>query len=168
MTATQCASTPDGRLAQLHGYALGGVIGFAYGSHIAKKKAQYKSTEDWLDACIAQADSTRRQAVAYNQQTDHKIASLQNQVKMARVAGDKAQLAALKSKIGSEKAAAQKQAVVLSKEADIQNSNIKEAGTAGGSRLSSLRASTSGIETQISVMNKNVERYAVLESQTDV
>ena len=87
MGATQCANTSDGRLAQGQGTAIGagggaligaliggrkgaligagvgGLAGFAYGTHIANKKAQYKSTEEWLDACIAQANSKRKEAV---------------------------------------------------------------------------------------------------------
>ncbi|MEI6673952.1 MAG: YMGG-like glycine zipper-containing protein [Verrucomicrobiota bacterium] len=192
MGATQCADTSDGRLAQgqgtaigagagaligaafggrqgaLIGAAIGGASGFAYGSHIANKKAQYRSTEDWLDACIAQANSKRREAVSYNHQLENKLASLQREVKVAAAAKDRVKLASLKREIGTERAAAQKQAAVFGKEAELQHSAIKQAGGQGGSRLSSLRESTNGIETQVSVMNKNVQRYASLESQTDV
>ena len=192
MGATQCANTSDGRLAQgqgtaigagagaligaalggrqgaLIGAAIGGASGFAYGSHIANKKAQYKSTEEWLDACIVQANSKRKEAVAYNRQLNNKLASLQNEVRIAKASGDKAKLVTLKRQIVSEKSAAQKQVSVFSKEAEMQNSAIKQAGGAGGSRLSSLRSSTNGIETQVSIMNKGVQRYAALESQTDV
>jgi hypothetical protein len=192
MGATQCAGTADGRLAQgqgtaigagagaligaafggrqgaLIGAAIGGASGFAYGSHIANKKAQYKSTEDWLDACIAQANSKRREAVAYNHRLDTKLANLQREVKVAAAAGNKVKLASLKREIGTEKASAQKQAAAFNKEAEMQKSAIKQAGGKGGSRLSSLLESANGIETQVSVMNKNVQRYAALESQTDV
>ena len=70
--------------------------------------------------------------------------------------------------IASERSAAQQQSAAYSKEVQMDRSAIKQAGGSGGSRLSSLRESTNGIETQVSVMNKNVERYAALESQTDV
>ncbi|MEI6175402.1 MAG: YMGG-like glycine zipper-containing protein [Verrucomicrobiota bacterium] len=192
MSGTQCAGTSDGRLAQgqgtaigagagaligaalggrqgaLIGAAIGGASGFAYGSHIANKKAQYKSTEEWLDACISQAESKRRDAVAYNRKLDNRLAQLQREVRTASAAGDKAKLATLRREISSERSAAQKQAATFSKEAEMQRSAIKQAGGEGASRLSSLRRSTSGIETQVSIMNKGVERYAALESQTDV
>lgn len=190
--ATQCANTSDGRLAQgqgtaigagagallgaalggrkgaLIGAAIGGAGGFAYGTHIANKKAQYKSTEEWLDACIVQANTKRREAVAYNHQLNNKLASLENQVRMAKAAGDKSKLVSLKREIGTERVAAQKQASTFGKEAEMQQSAVKQAGGKGGSRLSSLRESANGIETQVSIMNKGVERYAALESQTDV
>lgn len=192
MGATQCASTQDGQLAQaqgaglgalgggligaavggregaLIGAAIGGAGGFAYGSHIANKKAQYKSTEEWLDACITQAESKRREAVAYNQKLNTRLASLQKEVRMAKAAGDKSKLASLKRTIASERGTAQKQASAFSKEAEMQRNAIKQANGEGSSRLKSLRTSTSGIETQVSTMNSNVQRYAALESQTDV
>jgi hypothetical protein len=37
-----------------------------------------------------------------------------------------------------------------------------------GSRLKSLRKSTEDIESQVSIMNKGVERYSTLENTTDV
>lgn len=150
------------------GAALGGAGGFAYGTHIANKKAKYKSTEEWLDACITQAESKRREAVAYNQKLNTRLASLQKEVRMAKAAGDKSKLASLKREIVSERTAAQKQSSAFSKEAEMQRSAIKQANGEGSSRLRSLRNSTSGIETQVSTMNSNVQRYAALESQTDV
>jgi uncharacterized protein YcfJ len=189
---TQCAQTQDGRLAQgqgtaigaaggallgaaiggrqgaLIGAAIGGASGFAYGSHIANKKAQYKSTEEWLDACIAQAETKRKEAVAYNSRLNNELARLQKEVRMAKASGDTKKLASLKRQIGSERAAAQKQVAAFDKEAEMQRSAIQQAGGAGSSRLKSLRTSTSGIETQVSTMNKNVQRFAALESQTDV
>ena len=190
--ATQCASTSDGRKTQgegtLIGAAGGGLIGaalggkkgalwgagigaaggYAYGTHIANKKAQYKSTEAWLDECIVQAESKRKEAVAYNNKLDNRLAELQREVRTAAAARDKAKLASLKREISTERAAAQQQANAFGKEAELQRSAINQAGSEGSSRLSSLRQSTSGIETQVSIMNKGVKRYAALESQTDV
>jgi len=190
--ATQCASTPDGRKTQGQGTAIGagagalvgGLLGgkegalwgagigaaggFAYGTHVANKKAQYKSTEAWLDACIAQAESKRKAAVAYNGKLDRRLGQLQREVRAAAAARDKAKLASLKREIATERKAAQDQATAFGKEAEMQRSAIKQAGGEGSSRLSSLRQSTSGIETQVSIMNKGVKRYAALESQTDV
>lgn len=192
MGATQCASTEDGRLAQgqgtaigaigggllgaaiggrqgaMIGAAIGGASGFAYGTHIANKKAQYKSTEEWLDACITQAETKRKEAVAYNSRLNNQLARLQKEVRTAKAAGDKSKLASLKREIRSERAAAEKQATVFKKEAEMQRGAINQANGEGASRLKTLRSSTSGIETQVSTMNKNVQRYAALESQTDV
>lgn len=189
---SQCAGTQDGQLAQaqgtgigaigggllgaaiggrqgaLIGAAIGSAGGFAYGTHIANKKAQYKSTEEWLDACIVDAEKKRSAAVAYNSRLNNEYARLQKEVSAARMAGDKKRLSTLKQQIASERTAAEKEAVAYTKEADLQRSAIKAAGGEGGSKLSSLRTTTSGIESQVNTMNSNVKRYAALESQTDV
>ena len=190
---TQCAATSDGQLAQGQGALIGGAAGallgnaiggntagtligagigtaagFAYGTHIANKKAQYASTEDWLDACIVQAETKRKEAVAYNQRLNNQLARLEKEVRMAKAAGDTKKLSTLKREIRSERSAAQGQASTFTKEAEMQRNAINQAGGQGASRLKTLRTSTSGIESQVSTMNKNVERYAALESQTDV
>jgi YMGG-like Gly-zipper len=190
---SQCAGTSDGQLAQGQGALLGGaagallgnaigkdtnstligagigsLAGYAYGTHIANKKAAYASTEDWLDACIVQAEASRRKASAYNQRLNNQLARLEKEVRSARAAGNRQQLSSLNREIRAERAAAQRESSAYTKDAGLQRSAISEAGGKGGSRLKSLRSSTSGIETQVSTMNRNVQRFAALESQTDV
>jgi hypothetical protein len=152
----------------LIGGAIGAAGGFSYGTHVANKKAQYKSTEEWLDACITNAEKKRTAAVAYNSRLNNEYARLQSEVKKAQMAGDKRKLSSLKRQIASERKAAEKEAVAFNKEAELQRGAIKEAGGKGGSRLRSLRTSTSGIESQVNSINSNVQRVAALESQTDV
>jgi uncharacterized protein YcfJ len=149
----------------LIGAALGTAGGFAYGSHVANKKANYASTEKWLDACIADAESKRKAAVAYNSRLSNQLARLQKEVRMAKAAGDKAKLATLKREIVSERTAAQKEVKAFSKEAELQRGAISQAGGQGGSRLQTLKTSTSGIESQVSTMNRNYQSLASLESQ---
>jgi hypothetical protein len=187
---TQCASTPDGRKTQAQGSAIGagagaivggliggragalwgagigGAGGFAYGTHVANKKAQYKTTEAWLDACIVEAESKHKAAIACNDKLDRRLGQLQREVRAAAAASDKAKMASLKREIATDRKDAQEQAAAFGKEAEMQRSAIKQAGGEGSSRLSSLRQSTSGIETQVSIMNKRVKHYAALESQT--
>lgn len=61
------------------GGALGGLTGAAVGSHIADKKKEYASREDWLDACIVQARDVNEKTVAYNKQLKADIAALDKQ-----------------------------------------------------------------------------------------
>ncbi len=152
----------------LIGAALGGAGGFAYGTHVANQKAKYATTEKWLDACIADAEKKRSAAVAYNGRLKNELARLEREVNSARVAGDRKKLSSLKRQIASERKAAQKESNNYAKEVEVQRGAIKEAGGSGGSRLSSLRSSTNGIDSQVTTMNKNVQRLAALESQTDV
>ena len=48
------------------GAAAGGAAGYAYGTHVANKKAEYASREDWLDDCIASAHQVNAEAREYN------------------------------------------------------------------------------------------------------
>ncbi len=190
---TRCANTSDGQLAQgqgtaigagvgalagnligrntqgtLIGAGIGGLAGFAYGTHVANKKASYASTEDWLDACIVQAEGKRKEAVAYNDRLNRELTRLRSEVRVAKAANDRSKLASLKRQIGSERAAAQKQSAAFSKEAQANRSAIQQAGSEGASRVKSLRSTTSGIETQVSTMNKTEQSLASLQNETDV
>ncbi len=152
----------------LIGAGIGSLAGLAYGTHVANKKKNYVNTEDWLDACIVQAESTRKKAAAYNDRLDNQLARLRKEVQMAKVAGDKQKLASLNREIRTERATAQKESATFAKEAQINRSAIQEAGGRGGSSLKSLRTTTSGIETQVSTINKNEKSLASLQNETDV
>lgn len=150
------------------GAAIGTAAGFGYGTHVANQKAKYASVEAWLDACIADARAKRSAATAYNQRLGRELTRLQREVASARAAGDKSRLKSLKSEIQRERKAAEKETDGFRKESELQRGAIQQAGGKGGSRLSSLRSTASGIDTQVSIMNKNTQRMAALESQTDV
>lgn len=153
------------RKGALIGAGIGAAGGFAYGTHVANKKAQYKSTEEWLDACISEAETKRREAVAYNKRLNNQLARLRKEVRLAREAEDRRKLASLERQIAVERAAAQKQAAAFNKEIEMLRGAIKQANGESSSRVDSLRTSTNGIQNQVSTMNNTVERYAALESQ---
>ena len=48
------------------GAVVGGIGGFLTGRHIANKKSEYASQEDWLDDCIASARQTNSDVARYN------------------------------------------------------------------------------------------------------
>ncbi len=60
------------------GAALGAAGGYAYGDHVAGQKKNYASTEDWLDACVADAQKANQAMTAYNQELNSQIVTLQN------------------------------------------------------------------------------------------
>ncbi len=152
----------------LIGAGIGSLAGLAYGTHVANKKASYANTEDWLDACIVQAEDTRKKAVAYNDRLNNQLARLRKEVQIAKAANDQRKLASLNREIRSERATAQKESATFAKEAQINRSAIQEAGGEGGSSLKSLRSTTSGIETQVSAINSNEKSLASLQNETDV
>lgn len=60
------------------GAAAGGVAGFAYGSQVAKKKAQYATQEEFLDVAIAEASQNHQEAVASNAQLLAEVEALES------------------------------------------------------------------------------------------
>ncbi|MBU1340308.1 MAG: hypothetical protein KKE44_18425 [Proteobacteria bacterium] len=63
------------------GAAAGGVAGYAYGDHVASKKAEYAKEEDWLDQCIASAQKVNQDTIAYNEKIRSDIALLDTKTK---------------------------------------------------------------------------------------
>lgn len=66
------------------GAAVGGVGGYAYGDHVAGQKEKYAKEEEWLDACIAQAQEKNQHLVAYNQDLLHQISVLEEETAALR------------------------------------------------------------------------------------
>ncbi len=195
--AVGCAQTEDGRLTQaqgagigavggaalgglvgaltgnvkeglLIGAAVGGTSGFAYGTHVAGKKAKYASTEAWLDACIAEARKRNSEAYSYNRDLNKRVAALESRVRAARTAGNKSELRKLKTQVVSLRKEASDQATVFRKEIEIQQQVIKEAGSGQTSRVSQIRSTTSELSSTTGQIEGQVNRLASLENQIDV
>ena len=62
------------------GAQVGGHMGYAYGTSVANKKAQYASREAWLDACIAEAKSTADRSRNYSHLARQIIARQQREI----------------------------------------------------------------------------------------
>lgn len=74
----------------LAGGAIGGAGGYAYGSHVAKKKKGYANEEERLRGLIGDARSERRSAEAYNASLRKAIAQQRaelNNIRAAKKAG---------------------------------------------------------------------------------
>ncbi len=69
-------ATGNTGLGLIIGAGVGLIGGFFVGKHIADKKASYASREDWLDACIVQAQDTNTKLAEYNTELKAQIASI--------------------------------------------------------------------------------------------
>lgn len=63
------------------GAAAGGVAGYAYGNHVASKKAEYAKEEDWLNECIVSAQKVNQDTKAYNKKIRTDIVQLDKKTK---------------------------------------------------------------------------------------
>ncbi len=144
------------------GAAAGGLAGLAVGDHVARKKAGYASTEDWLDACIAQAEETNQQAVAYNNSLTNRIASLQRQIDAAKALSDANELRRIKQSVVALQKEASEKVTVVNTEITEQDKVIGQTGNSNlQNRVSELKSTRSSLQS-------NQERLADLGNQIDV
>ncbi len=68
------------------GAGVGGVIGLGAGVYVAKKKEEYATQEQWLDACIKEAQSSNKAIASYNAQLRKRLGELN--LKSTRLAAD--------------------------------------------------------------------------------
>ena len=57
------------------GAGVGAIGGAIYGNHVANKKEQYATEEEWLAECLAQARASNEDAEAYNKQLREALAA---------------------------------------------------------------------------------------------
>lgn len=147
------------------GVGAGSLIGYAVGSHIADKKAEYASREDWLDACIAQADRTAVDARDYNHQLESELASLERKSKNMR--------AAYKAKkISRDKMVAEKRVVdnriaknneriqVVQEEVKRQQNVLSDTRQHGTSaEVKRVNAKISELNKEVSKLKRNQDRF---------
>lgn len=90
----------------LIGAAAGAGAGFLAGREIAKRKAEYASREDFLDAEIARTAEYNETIRAYNEQNEVELAALENEAGALREAYE---------------AGAEQKSALLAKQADIKD-----------------------------------------------
>lgn len=74
------------------GAGIGSLAGFFVGKHVADKKAEYASREDWLDDCIAHTRKVTDETREYNAKLSKDINTLDAESKKLRTAYKKKQV----------------------------------------------------------------------------
>lgn len=146
------------------GGAVGGIGGYAYGDHIAGQKEQYSNQEDWLDACIAEAQKKNRELEDYNQNIVQQIAQLREetealQARTTEAETRKAKLFEKKERVDQLLAAADTELASAKAELEAQNSVITEVKQEGQSDF------TQSLDSEIELLKANIKD---LENQTEV
>jgi uncharacterized protein YcfJ len=145
----------------LIGLASGGIAGLAYGNHVANKKANYRSTEAWLDACIAQARRTNQSARAYNSGLSARITKLRSEIASAKASGNRGVLQQKKAEIINLEREAAKQIKGIDSEITTQNRVLGQAGS------STLKNEVISLRSTRSSINSNYQRLASLSREAD-
>jgi uncharacterized protein YqgC (DUF456 family) len=160
------------------GAIIGGMLGAAggavYGDHVAKKKAEFASQEDFLDACMASASNATAQAVAYNaslqQELDQMDAVLaQNEAAIAAGNANQEQLAALKQQGEAKLAEAGKALEAVEIEIAAQKQVLEEEkGNPGGERLARLQQQVEALEAEQARLRTSSQRLAAINNRMSV
>jgi len=107
------------------GAAVGGGLGTAYGNHVASKKAEYASQEEYLNACIASAQQINEETRQYNASLENEIKGLDREVnsllsKYKRKKVSKSQLEKEQQKVQAKFSEAQAKLKAAQDEVEIQ------------------------------------------------
>ncbi len=148
------------------GAGAGGIAGFAYGTHVARKKAAYASREAWLDACIASAHRVNSNAYAYSRSLEGRIARLESRARAARTTRNKSESRAIKREIATIKVEAKQKTVVVQKEIGDQQTAVSEG--RGARNYGGLQREVNSLQETKGTLGKQVNRLAGLENQLDV
>jgi len=62
------------------GAAVGGAAGYTYGNHVAGQKAKYASEEDWLDACVGEAQLANLDLKIYNKGLAQQVTDAEKEI----------------------------------------------------------------------------------------
>lgn len=144
------------------GAALGGGAGLAYGNHVANKKANYASEEQWLDACITQARATNQRARNYNSNLSARISRLRNEIAAAKATGNQGVLREKKAEIINLQRETSSELKKVDNEINSQQNVLGQASSSG------LRQEVISLKGNRSAMSSNYDRLASLNSSIDV
>lgn len=135
------------------GAGVGAGAGYLYGDHVAGKKAEYASNEDWLNACIDSSEKAVANAKNYNSSLDEDLVSLETQI--ARLESDKLSV--------NEKATLQKNTKeLLAEDTKMTEKAIASLKTEIAAQTEVVEEEKSGaqvreLNTQIAALNKELD-----------
>lgn len=150
------------------GAAAGGAAGFAYGTNVAKRKAEFARTEDWLDVSIAQAKRANRSAYAYNDKLEQRVAALQQRARAARAANNKAAIRKIHNEVVTLQKQANSQAAALDEEIGAQNAVASDRDAKGAGNYADLRQEMKELNGAKSGLNRSRQRLASLGNEVDI
>ncbi|MDL2314164.1 hypothetical protein LJC36_04190, partial [Desulfovibrio sp. OttesenSCG-928-C14] len=137
------------------GALVGGVTGYFVGDHIAKKKADYATEEEWLDACIAQARQLNTEAAQYNAQLKKDIAELDKE--SAKLAADYKANKASRSALQAEAESIEKRRKEVAANIDILENEVNnQKAVAQDARDNNKNAEAKAVEAEIAAMEKKI------------
>jgi uncharacterized protein YcfJ len=156
------------------GAGVGGVAGYAYGSHVANQKADYASREEWLDACLIQAEKARRTTTEYNARLSGELARLDQETHALETAYKqgkvkRSSLRAEEKRIRQRMAESEQLIKRAEAEIGLQNSVVQEARTGGNDdKAARLEAEVRGLREQVDQLKEQSAQLAAMSHRMEV
>ena len=156
------------------GAGVGGVAGYAYGSHVANQKAQYASREEWLDACLVQAEKARQATEAHNARLREDIVRLDKETRALEAAYSEGRVKRanlrveeqyIKQRIAETERLIQRAKTELA----LQNSVVQDARTVGNEeKAAKLEAEVRGLREQVDQLKEHSAQLATMSHRMAV
>ena len=162
----------------VEGALIGGLVGAAaggvYGDHVAQRKASFASEEDYLNACITQAEEVHRLAAAYNDGLRTEVADLETRSidMMAAYQGqseERQQLLAMQQALAQKLEQAQQNLAAVSQEIAVQQQVLEtEKSSAGREQIAQLENQIRLLEEQKAELTVHTDRLAAINNRISV
>ncbi len=160
------------------GALIGGVVGAGAGAlvgkHIADSKAEYASQEEWLDACILQAQETNTQLIAQNAQLKAEIATLDKESSTLMAAYRRQEVSSQtlkseKSKIDSRQKELQEMIASMEAEVNKQKTVVTDARTNNNTREADIiEHEIEKMEIQIAELKAETNKLANMSMRISI
>ena len=146
------------------GAGLGAAGGYMVGKHVADKKAEYASKEDWLDDCIAYSEQTNAQARQYNDKLSREIKSLDAQSRslVAQYKSRQAKLGQLKSEAKTVKKLQNDSSRAIS---NLEADRSKQVAVAREARASGDKRRAQKLDSEIKKLDQEIRRMRDYNNQ---
>ncbi len=156
------------------GAGVGGLVGLGAGVYVAKKKEEYASKEQWLNACIREAQSSNQAIASYNANLRSKLAQLNNQ--SAKIAaeyrmqkGKVADLNKLRQSIKQQQQEADGYINNVEKQIARQNGIMSEARAENKTREAQIiEAEIRKMEMQLDELRDNASKFASVSTRVSI
>ncbi len=154
------------------GVGVGSLSGYFYGKHVADKKAEYASREEWLDACIDRSRQVTADTKKYNEQLKKDIAALDKETKTLTAKNantDKKTLKEESKKIAALQSDTQKNISNLESEVEKQKTVLADAKKNGDNQEAKiLDAEIKKLNAQIKEMKEYNNKLASISARVAV
>ncbi|MCR5084970.1 MAG: hypothetical protein K6A65_05650 [Succinivibrionaceae bacterium] len=153
------------------GAGIGSISGFFVGKHVADKKAEYASREDWLDACLERSKQMTAESRKINEELRAEVSALDKETRRlaANKKGNASALADRKEQVDDLRKETKENIDMLNSEIQKQNSVLADARKGGNkAEAKALNAEISKLKKEVKAMKEYNRKLANISARVAV